>query len=110
MSVLETPVVDTVPEAVKIANNLKREAQMAYQTLISVFNGGAYQFWQSTTATPTEIAAALGADGKELFQLHAKIGALLAEVNPAVIADGLAVVGQFTYNEDNSINVTPSNT
>lgn len=105
MSVLETPIVDAVPEAVKIANNLKQEAQMAYRRLIDVFNGGSIQFWASTTATPTEIAAALGTDGKELFQLHSKIGALLAEINPAAIADGLAVVDQFFYNEDGSIGI-----
>lgn len=105
MGVLDNPNVPDVPASVRVANQLKQQARMAYNQLVQVFNSGSQMFWQNGRATPVEIAEALGTDGKEVFQLHGKIGALLAEISPAAIQPGLSVVGEFSYNNDGSVTV-----
>jgi hypothetical protein len=48
---------------------------------------------------------ALGSDAKEIFELHAKLGALIASVKPEAISEGSAVVGNFTMNDDGSVTI-----
>jgi hypothetical protein len=105
MGVLDNQPVSPIPSAERVAKQIKQQAKITYQQLLQVFNNGARQFWQNPQATPAEIAAALGTDAVEVFQLHGKIGALLATINPAVIAEGASVVGEFTYNADGTVTV-----
>lgn len=91
--------------AVKVASQLKSDAKFLYSHMVNAFNKGSKLFWQNSQATPAEIAAALGADAVEVFSLHAKLGALIAQVNPTAIAAGAAVVGQFEYNEDGTVTI-----
>jgi len=93
------------PPAEFIAAQIKQQAKTTYQQLLQVFNNGSRQFWKNPRATPQEISAALGTDATEVFQLHGKIGALLASINPSAIATGSSVVGQFEYNADGSVTV-----
>lgn len=110
MGVLDNQPAQPVQPAERAAKQIKQQAKMTYQQLLQVFNNGARQFWQNPQATPTEIAAALGTDAVEVFQLHGKIGALLATIDPAAIAEGASAVGQFAYNDDGTVTVaTPSN-
>jgi hypothetical protein len=103
MSVLDNPPAPEIPPATRVANMLKQQTRGTYQQLVQAFNQGAQTFWRNPRLKPSEIAAALGTDGKEVFELHGKIGALLATVNPAAIAAGAAVVGEFSYNTDGSV-------
>lgn len=96
---------DQPDPAVKIAAQLKGDAKFLYSHMVNAFNKGSKLFWQNADATPAEIAAALGTDAVEVFGLHAKLGALIAQVNPAAIAAGAAVVGQFEYNEDGTVTI-----
>lgn len=105
MSVLNPQPAPQVEPAVRVANNLKQQVRGTFQQLVNVFNQGAQAFWKNPRVTPAEVAAALGTDAKEVFELHGKIGALLAEIKPEAIAPGLAAVGQFTYNQDGTITV-----
>jgi hypothetical protein len=107
MGVLDQPASPQKSPAELAAASIKQQARLTYQQLVQVFNRGARQFWASKSATPAEIAAALGTDAVEVFQLHAKIGALLASIDPAAISEGAAVVGEFTYNQDGSVTITP---
>lgn len=107
MSVLDTPSAQPVPPAERIASQLKTTTRNTYQQLVQAFNQGARLFWSNPVATPEEIAAALGPQAVEVFQLHGKIGQLLAQVKPEAIAPGMAVVGEFTYNEDGTVTVIP---
>lgn len=107
MGVLDNPAVPEVPAAVRVAQQLKQQVRLTYQQLVGSFNQGAQSFWKNPRATPAEIAAALGTDAKEVFELHAKIGALLATIKPEAIAAGAAAVGEFSYNADGSVTVTP---
>ena len=110
MSILNNQPPQPVPPADRVSRQIKQQAKMTYQQLLQVFNNGARQFWRNPQATPAEIAAALGTDAVEVFTLHGKIGALLASINPAAIADGASVVGEFTYNEDGTVTVVePTN-
>jgi hypothetical protein len=107
MSVLDTPVVNELTPAQRQANQIKQNTRTVFQSMVTAFNQGAKQFWANPQATPSQIAAALGTDAKEVFELHGKLGALLAEVRPAAIQEGAAVVGQFTYNEDGTVTIRP---
>lgn len=110
MSVLDPETSPALDPATRIANQLKQNARNIFRNLTGAFAQNSSLFWRNPQATPQEIAAALGADGVELFQLHAKIGALLAEIKPESVVPGLSVVGEFTYNEDGSLNIpTPVN-
>lgn len=105
MSLLDPTTVDTPDMATRVANQLKQNARNTFRNLVATYTSGAKAFWQNPAATPAQIADALGTDGVELFQLHAKIGALLAEVKPESVTEGNAVVGEFTYNPDGSLTV-----
>jgi len=94
-----------VSPAVRAARQMVHQTKATYDGLVAAFNDGAKNFWSHPRATPQEIAAALGTDAKEVFELHAKIGAFLAEINPESIAPGQAVVGEFSYNADGSVTV-----
>lgn len=94
-----------VSPAERTARQMVRQAKELYDGLVGTFNEGARNFWQNSRATPQEIAAALGTDAKEVFELHHKIGVFIAGINPEAIAPGAAVVGEFTYNADGSVTV-----
>lgn len=94
-----------VTPAVRAARMMVQQAKATYDSLVSAFNDGAKNFWGNPRATPQEIAAALGTDAKEVFQLHAKVGAFVASINPEAVAPGKALVGEFTYNADGSVTV-----
>lgn len=106
MGVLDNNPAPEPPVAERVAQQLKQQCRMTYQQLVQSFNQGAQSFWKNPRANPSEIAAALGTDAKEVFELHGKIGALLATIKPEAIASGAAVVGQFTYNENGTVTVT----
>jgi hypothetical protein len=105
MSVLDPETSPAIDPATRIANQLKQNARNTFRNLTLSFSNNSNLFWRNTQATPQEIAAALGTAGVELFQLHAKIGALLADIKPESVVPGLSVVGEFTYNEDGSLNI-----
>lgn len=97
-------VLDQAPAAA-IADAIRRDARDTFGLLQRIFTNGARTFWANPAATPQEIAAALGTSGVELFQLHWRIGELLASIRPEAIADGMAVVGAYTLNEDGTVTV-----
>lgn len=106
MSILDNPSAVVLPPASIAANSLVVEAREVWGRMVSSFNESAVFFWRNPEGlSPQEIADALGPAGQEIFSLHAKLGQLIASVNPAAIADGLAVVGQFEYREDGSVHI-----
>lgn len=107
MSVLDTPVVNEITPAMRQANQIKQNVRTTFQSMVVAFNNGSKQFWSNAQANPSQIAAALGTDAKEVFELHARLGALLAQVKPDAIQEGLSVVGEFTYNEDGTVTIKP---
>lgn len=89
----------------KIANSLKFNAKQLYKTMVSAFNNGTRNFWTNPLATPEEIAASLGNDAKEIFELHYKLGQLLSTIKPEDINDSLSSIGQFTMNQDGTVTI-----
>jgi hypothetical protein len=74
--------------------------------MVDSFNRGSIMFWQNPQGlTPDEIATALGTNAQEVFALHYQLGQLIGSIKPEAIANGLAVVGEFNYNEDGSLSV-----
>lgn len=104
MSILNNPN-SLTPTAGKYSDNLKSMTYNTFRQMVLSFNMGSKMFWRNPHYTPTQLAAALGTNGKEIFQLHAKLGSLISEVQPEAIAEGLSVVGNFSYNEDGSVTI-----
>lgn len=107
MSVLDNPVSNEITPAMRQANQIKHNVRTVFQSMVVAFNNGSRQFWLNAQASPSQIASALGTDAKEVFELHAKLGALLAQVRPGSIQEGLSLVGEFTYNEDGTVTIKP---
>ena len=106
MSVLdnnEVPVTIPVPE--KIARQLKAETKSAFKDMVDAFNKGSKLFWNNSRSTPAEIAAALGTDAKEIFELHGKLGALIGSIKPEAISEGSSLVGSFVVNQDGTVTI-----
>jgi hypothetical protein len=97
-----------IPKAKMAANRLIQMTKQTYQQMVQSFNKGAQVFWKNGIgATPAEIAAELGTDAKEVFELHYKLGQLIATVKPEAISERVGLVGNFTMNEDGTATVIP---
>jgi len=98
---------DETPDPAKIAAaDLIKITTQTYNQMVRAFNRGAEIFWANGMgATPENIAAELGTDAKEVFELHYKLGQLIATVKPEAIAQGSSLVGNFTMNEDGTVTV-----
>jgi hypothetical protein len=94
----------------EIADVLRIQATNIYNNMVSVFNRGSKMFWDNPNATPEQIAASLGSDAKQLFELHYKLGQLISSVDPLAIYAGSSVIGQFTMNEDGTVTILPAST
>ena len=107
MSILDrndTP--NPVPPAKMAANRLIMLTKQTYQQMVSAFNMGSQIFWANRMgANPQDIASELGSDAKEVFELHYKLGQLIASVKPEAISEGASLVGQFTMNEDGTVTI-----
>jgi hypothetical protein len=94
-----------INDAELIANNIKGSAKNLFQMMVNNFNHGSKNFWNNPRATPSEIAAALGNDAKEVFELHYALGQLVGNIKPEAISTGLGLIGQFTMNEDGTVTI-----
>lgn len=109
MSILDNNGPDRVeiPKAKMAANRLVQMTKQTYQQMVQAFNQGSQIFWKNGLgASPSEIASELGTDAKEVFELHYKLGQLIASVKPEAIAEGVGLVGDFTMNEDGTVTIT----
>lgn len=107
MSILDQNAVPDVENAAKrAAERLTELTRITYMQMVMAFNQGSNMFWNNVNgATPQDIAAELGTNAKEIFELHSKLGQLIASVKPEAIAEGSSVVGQFTMNEDGTVTI-----
>lgn len=105
MSILNNNTPEPMPAAEVVANQIKRKARATFNSMVDAFNNGAKTFWTNGAASPSDIAEALGSDAKEVFELHYKLGQLIASVKPEAIASANSLVGNFTMNEDGTVTV-----
>lgn len=90
-----------------VADRLILTTKKAYQILVNVFNQTSIMFWTNQQEfSPQQIADALEKNGKELFEIHGKLGEFLNSIDPEAIDLGLSVVGDFELLEDGSIKIT----
>jgi hypothetical protein len=112
MSILDSNnIPNPVPPAKMAANRLINMTRQTYNQMVQSFNQGSQVFWKNNGASPAEIAAELGTDAKEVFELHYKLGQLIATVKSEAIVEGASLVGNFTMNEDGTVTIdttTPS--
>lgn len=88
-----------------IANNLKNNAKFTFKTLCDKFDMTTRMFWDNPVVSPQEIATALGTDAKEIFLMHYALGQLLLSIKSDAIQQSLALIGQFTINEDGTVTI-----
>lgn len=107
MSILDREFQPERPAPAKMAaQRLIQMTKQTYNQMVQSFNQGSQVFWANGMgASPEAIAAELGTDAKEVFELHYKLGQLIASVKPEAIAEGSSVIGNFTMNEDGTVTV-----
>lgn len=106
MSVLDKEFNDQPEPAKMAARRLLTTTKNTFNQMVNSFNEGSRTFWQNPRgASPQDIADELGNDAAEVFQLHHKLGQLIAEVKPEAISEGVSLVGNFTMNEDGTVTV-----
>lgn len=110
MSILNINPEPQLTNAQIVANTLKGTTIQTFHMMVNSFNSGAKTFWNNPQVSPSEIAQELGADAREIFQLHYMLGQLIGSVKPEAIAEGLSLVGQFSMNEDGTITVLKPDT
>lgn len=103
MSLLDTASSTTPEPAALVADHLVQNLRNTYQYIVASFTENAVVFWRNPEATPSEIAAALGINGRELFELHWQLGQFIAAIKPEAVNAGLSVVGEFSYTEDGRV-------
>lgn len=106
MSILNNLSLELTPAQIA-ANGLKSATVQTFEAMVNSFNTGSKNFWKNISASPVEIAQALGTDAKEVFELHYALGQLIATIKPDIINEGLSVIGQFTMNEDGTVTILP---
>jgi hypothetical protein len=106
MSILNREIIDRPSAEKEAARRLLMMTKQTFTQMVNSFNEGARIFWENGRgATPQQIAAELGTDAVEVFQLHYKLGQLIGEVNPAAVVDGFNKVGNFTMNENGTVTI-----
>lgn len=100
---------NSAPTAKVAANRLIQMTRQTYQQMVRSFNQGSKVFWDNGMGfSPQEIAQELGTDAKEVFELHGKLGQLIASIKPEAIAEGTSLVGNFVVNEDGTVTIPES--
>lgn len=106
MSILDRLQPTPPTKAEMAANRMKKQTYQSFMGLVDAFNDGALLFWDNPEGlTPQEVADALGTDGQEIFQLHYKLGIFLSGIKPESVEAGFSLIGNFTFNQDGSIQV-----
>lgn len=103
MSILDQDMNFEDPQSERVAKELLFTTKRTYEGMVMAFNRGSQSFWGQTPEDQQAVLNILGTNAREVFELHGKLGALLAEIDPEKIQEGLSVVGAFTYNEDGTI-------
>ena len=105
MSILDN---NNAPQDVstQISNRIIYQARQTFNNMANAFNEGAKIFWQNPRGvSPEDIANALGTNAKEVFELHYKLGQLIATIKPEAIASGISIIGSFTMNNDGTVTI-----
>lgn len=100
---------DTSPDFAAIAaNRLTAEARSVWRYIVDNWTSTAHAFWcDPHGASPQDIADALGRSAVEAFELHRRLGELIASVDESALAAGLSVIGSVDYHEDGTVTVAP---
>ena len=105
-------ILDDTPQppspAEQAATQLKTHLRQTYRYIVASFTEGSQLFWANPQgAEPADIAASLGTDAREIFNLHWQLGQFISSVRPEAVQPGLSLVGNFVINEDGSVTVLP---
>lgn len=107
MGYLDLDYMPQVEEANQAAQNIIGQLQGMFIRNKRAFEHTSETFWANPNVTPQQIADVLGTNAGGIFALHAKLGELLAMVDPTSVEHGLSFVGEFTTNEDGTVTVIP---
>lgn len=106
MSILDDNNINENIQPVQVANRIINQTKQTFNNMANAFNEGAKIFWQNPRGvSPESIASALGTNAKEVFELHYKLGQLIATIKPEAISSGISIIGSFTMNEDGTVTI-----
>lgn len=106
MSILDQQPTDIIPLKFKVANQLLNLTLKSFTNIINVYHNSTILFWQNPQGvSPSDIADALGDRGKEMFELHYKLGQLLNSIDPKYTEEFSKMIGSFNLNEDGTVTV-----
>lgn len=105
-SILDTnPPTVGIPPAVRIANELRRDAKVNFDRLVASHEAGLRKFWANPAATPGQIAEALGADAAEVFALHGTLAAVIRQVKPDQALSHVDDFGKYELRADGTLEI-----
>jgi hypothetical protein len=103
MSILEKD--PSLDKSFDVARSLKIKAYEIFKYLVNEFNLSSQELWSNPQGVDSqEIINALGKDAVELFDLHRKLGSLIASIDVKKIEYGLSII-KPTVIEDNFIKI-----
>jgi len=105
MSILDQPTSTAVTPAQREAAKIRADAFENFSRLVAAYEYGLKQFWDNPNATPAEIAAALGTDAAEVFQLHGTLATVIRQVKPNADISSASDYGTYTVNADGTVTV-----
>lgn len=105
-SILDTnPPAVGLPPAVRIANELRRDAKVNFDRMVATHEAGLRKFWANPAATPAQIAEALGTDAAEVFALHGTLAAVIRQVKPNQALSRVDDFGEYELQPDGTLEI-----
>jgi len=95
-----------IPPAIRIAEEIKHHTKQTFNNVVNSYVQGTKMFWQNSSASPSEIAEALGTDAKEIFELHYKLNEFINTIKSETTTSANSIIGNFTMNEDGTVTVS----
>jgi hypothetical protein len=93
-----------LPAQNKLAATILKTADMQFDNLVRSHNYAMDLFWNSSTATPQQIADALGTNAVPVFQAAGAVATFINTLKPGTIGDN-PNIKPFTANPDGTVTI-----
>ncbi len=87
------------------ANSIKNTAFVLNKRLVRFYAEAVDLVWKNPNASPQQVCNELGADAKELFELHKALGEFLDANSPDSISQHKSFIGSYTINSDGTVTI-----
>jgi hypothetical protein len=94
-----------ISQQILAANSIKETAYVLNKRLARFYAEAINLVWNNGGASPQQVCDELGADAKELFELHKALGEFLEANSPDSIAEYKKFIGSYTLNSDGTVTI-----